>query len=99
MNILIVTKHQVNYFTCSNPLPWVTDECDPARADYQCCVNDSAKHYYYVSALQVTSSISDNGGFVNGVVICWVISWVMTYACLFKVSQKCILITAAHFGV
>ncbi|KAL5258866.1 hypothetical protein ACHWQZ_G009358 [Mnemiopsis leidyi] len=83
------------YLSFSNPLPWVESECDTTREDFECCKSDPAKHFYYVSALQVTSSISENGGFVNGVVICWVISWVLTYACLFKGPES--LGKAAYF--
>eukprot|EP00116_Pleurobrachia_bachei_P008220 sb/3468482/ len=70
------------YLSFMNPLPWT--KCDNTTADYECCMNDSSKYYWYVSALQATTSISEPGGFVPGVIISWTVGWVITYACLFK---------------
>ena len=37
-----------------------------------------------MSTLQATSDISDNGGFVPAISICWALCWICTYLCLFK---------------
>ena len=67
------------YLSFQSPLPWT--EC---ASNDTCCPEDNSKYFWYVSTLQATSDIGDNGGFVTPISICWVIGWCFTYLCLFK---------------
>ena len=49
-------------------------------------MNDTSKHYWYVTALTATPDLSDPSSIVPHIALCWFIGWVVTYACLFKVS-------------
>ena len=43
------------------------------------------RYMWYETNLRATSSIEDTGEIVPAIIGCWLVGWVLTYVCLFKV--------------